>query len=372
MQHAIRILTLLLPLVGAASISKRAADRGTYELKCKDGEGACNNAAFYINCIANKDNKITYLGVNKPQNNQNRIESGCRAGIRQDSQSGPQTQTGSSSSVCQQFPYGMKFIPDPDRLDQPKAKDYECDEWPPASAQQFAYGSKPFQNSLRCITSAENLKLGTQLSQIYQGHTPNQAGTAAKMDAGDFFKVTFDTTNADMNKLKYLKTPIDCTNDGFQFQLTDRPNLGGLISGSSPTARDSQYTLKGSPKPVGMCSIDFTRETDDEFTKICVTDDTNKDCATGLKATIKGKGSHAVKGLPKDVTITTTGALGSPIKFEYDGVKWDTDSRGTGKGPGGSRGESTHLWCRTLDGKSTKPAKGAAPKSKEYTCYFPC
>jgi hypothetical protein len=68
MQQAIlvsHILTLLLPLVGAATISKRGVDRGTFELQCKGGEGACNSAAYYINCITKGDNKITYLGPDK-------------------------------------------------------------------------------------------------------------------------------------------------------------------------------------------------------------------------------------------------------------------------------------------------------------------
>ncbi|KAH8748149.1 hypothetical protein F5883DRAFT_721148 [Diaporthe sp. PMI_573] len=376
------ILTLLLPLVGAATISKRGVDRGTFELQCKGGEGACNNAAYYINCITKGDNKITYLGPDKKKQDTNRIESGCRAGLRQDGATGGQT--GTSTSVCQ-FPNGMKFIPDPDRLSQTAAEDYQCDEWPPASADQPDYASKTNFNSLRCMKSIENQKLGTQLGTIYGGHRANTAGKKAKMDPGDYFKVTLNTNGADMTKLQYAGANPSCTNDGMQFQMTKRPNNGGLITPGAPAANDND---------------------DEDFTNICVTDEATKDCTTGGKATIKtASGSHSVKGLPQgDVTITRTGGQGTRVDLKFGGVKWDTTSKGTGKGPGGSRGQSTHSWCRELDGsakvasrssttkktgaakqpakqpapgKSTtgtgnKPATGAAMKYEEYQCYFPC
>lgn len=371
------IITLLLPLVGAVTISKRAVDRGTFELQCKGGEGACNNAAYYINCIAKGDNKVTYLGANKKQNDQNRIESGCRASLRQESSSG--SMTGTSTSVCQQFPYGMKFIPAPDRLDQTKAEDYQCDEWPPASADQPEFAKKKDKNSLRCMKSSENLKLGTQLGQIYGGSTANTAGKKAKMSAGDYFKVTFNTKGADMSKLQYVKTPNSCKNDGMQFQMTKRPNKGGLISAGNPSDKDNQYTLHGKTEPVGMCSIELHRESDKEFTNICVTDETNTDCKKGGKATITSPtGSHDVSGLSQGtVRMTRTGGQGTKIKFKFSDIEWDTTSTGTGKGPGGSKGKSTHTWCRELDGtnkpKSGSKAGTSAPtKYKEYQCYFPC
>lgn len=364
MQQPIHILSLVLPLVGAATISKRGVDRGTFKLQCKGGEGACNNAAFYIHCISGGDNKVTYLGVDHKQNEQNRIESGCRAAIRQEG-GATGALTGSSTSVCQQFPYGMMFIPDPDRLSQDAAEIYQCDEWPPASAEQPDYAAKAHKNSLRCIKGSENGKLGNELNNIYRGITANTDGKKDEMDAGDYFKVDFDTTGADMSKLRYVVNPKDCTNDGMQFQMTKRPNKGGLITAGVPEDNDNQYTLHGKTKAVGMCSIDFHRESDEEFTNICVTDEANTDCAKGGKATIKtAPGSHAIKGLKQgDVTMTRTGALGTKMEFKFDNIKWDTTSRGTGKGPGGSRGLSTHTWCRELDG---------AGKTKEYTCYFPC
>ena len=250
----------------------------------------------------------------------------------------------------------------------------------------------------------ENLKLGIQLKQIYGGNTPNTAGKKAKMDPGDYFKMTFDTTGADMTKLQYAKPKPDCTNDGMQFQMTKKPLKGGLITPSAPTAKDNEYTLHGKNKPVGMCSIDFHRVSDEDFTDICVTDETNTDCSKGGMATIKSAtGSHDAKGLPQgDVRITRTGDLGTKLKFKFGDIEWDTESKGTGKGPGGSRGLSTHSWCRELDSSAkvasrastskkpaagkqpakqpaqanpatvSKPATGAAMKYKEYQCYFPC
>lgn len=181
----------------------------------------------------------------------------------------------------------MKFIPDPDRLSQTAAEDYQCDEWPPASAEKPDYASKTNFNSPRCMKSIENQKLGTQLGTIYGGHRANTAGKKAKMDPGDYFKVTLNTNGADMTKLQYTGANPSCTNDGMQFQMTKRPNKGGLITPGAPTANDNEYTLHGEKKPVGMCSIDFHRVSDEDFTNICVTDEANKDCTTGGKATIR-------------------------------------------------------------------------------------
>jgi hypothetical protein len=41
---------------------KRAGkDFGTFEIDCKGGEGACNNACFYIRCIVRLAHSITTI-----------------------------------------------------------------------------------------------------------------------------------------------------------------------------------------------------------------------------------------------------------------------------------------------------------------------
>lgn len=56
--------------------------------------------------------------------------------------------------------------------------------------------NKAHPNSLRCMKTSEIGALGNRLSRIY----------------------------ADTNKLKYTKTPVDYTNDGCRFHMTQQPH----------------------------------------------------------------------------------------------------------------------------------------------------
>lgn len=67
-----------------------------------------------------------------------------------------------------------------------------------------------------------------------------------------------------------------------------------------------------------------------------------------------------------------TGGQGTKIKFKFGDIEWDTTSTGTGKGAGGSKGQSTHTWCRELDGMNKLKSGSKSTAYKKYQCYFPC
>ncbi|OAQ65218.1 deoxyribonuclease nucA/NucB domain-containing protein [Pochonia chlamydosporia 170] len=357
----------------ANRLQKRAgADFGVLKFNCKGGEAACNNACYYINCQAQAHNikdadKIVYTGPNSKDNDQNRRESGCQARH-------PQKPHDSVTSVCQAFPYSQVLIPS-DK--QSQALDWQCDEWPPASSQQQPFGSQGrAANSLRCMPGAENRALGSQLAAFYlgRGNFPGRKGKGA-MARDDYAHVEFDVSNADKSKVPFcIKNAgtYNCGNDGYQFGMTRKDLKDGKISAPiAPNAKDNLYALQNTVyKDILQCSVKFTRDGDKDFKDVVLSDADDKDHKAADCNISGGTGDCTLKGLPKDLKLSKTGALGSVIKFEYaPGEKnaninwfaWDTDSKGTGKGPA------------TNDGDSESYCKKAKNGNKEdVECWFPC
>ncbi|OTB10081.1 hypothetical protein K445DRAFT_47973, partial [Daldinia sp. EC12] len=329
-----------------------ATDYGVLKFDCTKGAAACNNACYYINCHA-KDHgiqdpdKVIYE-PDAGQQDLNRINSGCRALTYQDGGR-------STVSVCQSFPYSQKFIPS---NKQSEAGKWQCDEWPPASSQQEPFNSKKgkrIPNSLRCMTGSENASLGGQLGSFYNDLGGSKSKWPGRpkdpMKAGDYFRVEFDISNvADKSTVRYCddsKGPINCENDGYQFGLS---RLGKTVHGK-PEGRitapvdydeDSRYRLLGGNHgDLLECSLKFSRHGDDEFKSTVLTDAKNHDHKVKDFKITKPNGSHKLTGLPKDLEIKRTGAIGSKIEFEYapgqkqnpNWFEWDTESKGTGKGP---------------------------------------
>lgn len=122
----------------ARDLVRRAGrDCGKFICKCQGAEGACNNACFHINCVDKTTKTMVYDASNS--NDENRKQSGCRAGQR---------------SVCNQMPFSQRFH-DPlnhDAGDQ----SINCDEWPMATIKQTPFKEGTIRNSLRCISAVEN------------------------------------------------------------------------------------------------------------------------------------------------------------------------------------------------------------------------
>ncbi|KAK2597376.1 hypothetical protein QQS21_006000 [Conoideocrella luteorostrata] len=353
--------------------ARAGQDFGILKFDCKGGEGACNNACYYINCQAPVHNvkdpdKIVYTGPGSKDNDQNRRESGCQARH-------PQKPNDSVTSVCQAFPYSQKYIPD-DK--QSQALSWQCDEWPPASSQQQPFGSQGrAANSLRCMPGPENESLGRQLSQFYQGqgNFPGRKGSG-KMARDDYARVEFDISGADQSKVSFCKKTngqTNCGSDGFQFGLTRKDLKEGKISAPlAPNAKDNLYALQNTVyKDLFQCSVKFTRDGDKDFKKIVLSDWEDKDHNAPDCSISGATGDCTIKGqLPNDLKVSKTGALGSLIKFEYapgqkdrnvNWYSWDTNSKGTGKGPATNDGDS-ESYCK-------KVKKG---NEEEVECWFPC
>ncbi|KAK6956634.1 hypothetical protein Daesc_001913 [Daldinia eschscholtzii] len=341
---------LIFSLFATATLA--ATDFGVLKFNCAKGAAACNNACYYINCHA-KDHgiqdpdKVIYE-PDLEQQNVNRINSGCRALTYQDGGR-------STVSVCQSFPYSQKFIPS---NKQSEVSKWQCDEWPPASSQQEPFDSKKgkrIPNSLRCMTGSENGSLGGQMSSFYTDAGGSKSKFPGRpkdpMKAGDYFRVKFDISNVlDKSTVRYCddsKGPINCENDGYQFGLSRLGKAAhgkpeGRITAPVDYDEDNRYRLLG-----GMhgdlleCSLKFSRHGDDEFRSTVLTDAKNHDHKVKDFKITKPNGSHKLTGLPKDLEIKRTGAIGSKIEFEYapgqkqnpNWFEWDTESKGTGKGP---------------------------------------
>ena len=115
-------------------------DCGSYTLDCKGAEGACNNACYHSNCIANASthpDRFTYVGRGaNTERDRNREQPGCTAG--------------SGGSVCGRYPFSQKF------RDSTLRGTVQCDEWPMASSIQANLIPWVIRNSLRCIPGSEN------------------------------------------------------------------------------------------------------------------------------------------------------------------------------------------------------------------------
>jgi hypothetical protein len=339
-------------------ILPRAApkDFGTFKVKCAGSESACNNACYYINCVAKNDkdaNKITFIGPNgnNGEADRNRMESGC------------QTPNG---SVCGNYPFSQKFIDD-----QSKATSYSCDEWPPAAAQQEVFDKKATKNSLRCMPHSENASLGAKLGNFINNRGTFPGRPAGAMARDDYFRVTFDTAGADQTKLKFClgQGAAKCTNDGYQFALTEKKTKNGKISAPfDGKGTDSHYALQKTDfKDLFQCSIELVRANNDDF-GVELLNWENKDVTQTKSCTISGAtGTCQLKGLPNTLTIEKHGGRSSKVGFTYAAAgnanyfRWDSESTGNGRGPATDSGHPLQF-CKFTQSQT-------AVKTE---CWFPC
>ncbi len=127
----------LIPTHARNFVRLSGRDCGKFIFKCKDAEGACNNACFHINCVDASTRKMVFDSSNS--NDENRKQSGCKAG---------------GKSICNQMPFSQRFH-DPFNND-PGDQKINCDEWPMATIKQTPFKEGTIRNSLRCIPRGEN------------------------------------------------------------------------------------------------------------------------------------------------------------------------------------------------------------------------
>jgi hypothetical protein len=310
----------------------------------------------------NKDipdaNKITFIGPrgNNGEDTRNRHESGCRV------------DNDRSASVCRSFPFSQHFT---DKL----AHDQDCDEWPPALAQQAAFDPNPKvrpPNSLRCMPDSENRSLGAKLGNIVRG---------ASRD--DFFRVDFTTNigSADQSKVKYClntyngNTEPDCTQDGHQFGMVQKSVQNGKISSPYDNGKgnDNRYKFLGTPyKEVYQCSVKFSRDGDKNIRSVVLSDWENEDHFVKDFELNNNGDTYLMEGLPQGLQIKRTGNFGSKFEYFYapanpvgqniNEFQWDSDMEGEGRGPATDAGNSNRFCYVKADG---------ANKNIE-ECWFPC
>ncbi|KAF2202271.1 hypothetical protein GQ43DRAFT_414083 [Delitschia confertaspora ATCC 74209] len=354
---------------------KRAPkDFGTYKVDCRNSESACNNACYYIRCLAAQDpdaNKIVFIGPNgnNGEDATNRVESGCQVNNPKEA----------SPSVCGNFPFSQKFS-------NPTAgpgDNYQCDEWPPAMHQQPAFGKKKYPNSLRCMPGGENGSLGSKLMQYVNNKAgPHPGRPAGVMSMGDFFRVDFlsNIASADQKKVKFCLGigTTNCGQDGMQFGLVAKPVGGGKISAPfNLNKNDNLYALQGTVyKEIYQCSVEFKRDGDKNIKDVKLLNWENSESQTTTGCTLANNGDTCdLKGLPNDLQIKRTGALGSKIEFEYapgtqntnvNNFAWDSETSGNGRGP----------WTDPASDPNRKPnryCKVTRTGNTENTqCWFPC
>lgn len=352
--------------------AKRApTDFGTFAVDCQGSEGACNNACYYIRCQASQDpdaNKIVFIGPNgnNGEADRNRVESGCNFN------------NPSSGSVCTNFPFSQKFS-------NPTATDYQCDEWPPALHQQpQPFGTRPYANSLRCMPGGENGSLGSKLGNFVnnRGNYPGRPGGVMNRD--DFFRVDFlsNIGTADQSKVNFCLgqgTP-NCGSDGMEFGMTAKPVNGGKISSYYNSAGDdNRYALQNTVySDLYQCGVEFERQGDNDFQNVVLSDWQNNDVQTTPSCTLNADGDTCIlQGLPNDLQIRRTGALGSKVEFEYapgtsgtnvNNFAWDSETSGNGRGP----------WTDPATDPNRQPLRyckvvpGSAPNTEDTKCWFPC
>jgi hypothetical protein len=264
--------------------------------------------------------------------------------------------------VCGAFPFSQKFS-------DPLARDWECDEWPPASAMQDPFSTPGrIPNSLRCMTPFENQSLGGLLSGFLQ---------SKNADRDDFFRVDFTKkiASADRSKVKYCLPQLDCGQDGRQFQLSEKPNVGGKIDSpyNGAKGKDNKYKLSDvAYKELYQCSVKFTRTGDAYITdaKVSSFDDTETKVAD-FKLPNDGA-TYKMKGLPVDLQVKRTGTFGSKLEFSYapglagsnvNNFDWDSEMEGSGRGPF-TNGGKPRRFCKV-------EATGT-PNTELFNCWFPC
>ncbi|KAF2822871.1 hypothetical protein CC86DRAFT_448011 [Ophiobolus disseminans] len=348
-------------------LEKRATDYGTFQVDCKGSENACNNACYYIRCLAPNDpdnNKITYVGTGHADNDRNRIESGCQV-------NNPQ-----GSSICRAFPFSQAFS---NKL----ATDWQCDEWPPALSQQPAFGQKAVANSLRCMPGADNGSLGGKLGGF--------ATKTHRMVRDDFFRVDFlaKIASADQNLVPFcvrqgatMCQPIG-PGDRTQFQMTSKAISGGKVSSpyNDPNAgsNDNKYHIARTPYDnLYQCSVEFTRTGNATFNQIKLFDWENKEHRPQRGCALNNNGDSCdVPGLPQPLRLKRLGFFGTAVGFEYapgtpmsniNQFDWDSDMVGTGRGPWTDPSTDPNR----NPGRFCKVTPGSAASTENFDCWFPC
>lgn len=301
-------------------------------------------------------NKITYIGPdgNNGENDRNRVASGCNFN------------NPFWGSVCTNFPFSQKFSDNK----QAAPSQYQCDEWPPAMAQQIAFGSPGrIANSLRCMPHGENESLGSKLGNYVRSKT---------MVRDDFFRVDFLTgiASADPAKTKFCQPRLDCGSDGLQFGLVNKPVGGGKVSAPYNYAKDDNtYALQGTIyAELYQCGVRFTRRGDWNIEDVVLDNWDNKDVQTTTRCSLLGLFGCRLQGLPHDLWVRSRGTFGSKLGFEYgpsnnvNHFTWDSDMSGNGRGP----------WTDPATDPNRDPLRfckvvpGSAPNTQEFECWFPC
>lgn len=235
------------------------------------------------------------------------------------------------------------------------------------------------------MPGGENGSLGAKLRNfVYNQGGPYPGRPSGVMNRDDFFQVDFlsNIATADQTKVKFcLGTgTTNCGSDGMQFGLTDKPVGGGKISSYYNRAGDdNKYALQNTVYAnLFQCGVSFTRDGDTNIKNVVLDDWQNHDVQTTTGCTLANNGDTCLlKGLPVDLQIKRTGALGTKIEFEYapgqantnvNNFAWDSETSGNGRGP----------WTDPETDPNRKPLRyckvvpGSAANTEDTTCWFPC
>lgn len=234
------------------------------------------------------------------------------------------------------------------------------------------------------MPGGENGSLGAKLGNFVNnvGTYPGRPGGAMNRD--DFFRVDFlaNIGTADQNKVKFClgQGTSNCGSDGNQFGLTAKPIGGGKISSYYNLAgNDNRYALQNTVyADLYQCGVEFERQGDNDFQNVILSDWQNDEVQTTSSCSIGADGGTCLlQGLPNDLQIRRTGALGSKIEFEYapglanvnvNNFAWDSQTSGNGRGP----------WTDPVTDPNRQPLRyckvvpGSGPNTEDTKCWFPC
>ncbi|KAI9795756.1 MAG: hypothetical protein M1833_006849 [Piccolia ochrophora] len=343
---------------------EEGSDCGKWHFNCKGAESACNNACYHVKCVDQKSETMVYDSKNNEQ--KHRENSGCQT---------------TGGSVCDAFPFSQK-LHDPFRSsEESKGKDYSCDEWPMAMIKQDDFKDGKYRNSLRCIPTEENDNAGRQLQEFIAGKDGMRDRTCkGKLKDGDRFKVTFETKDADQDKMPFCVKKT-CDNDGYEFRMTKKTARKGDLRFPYDAGRDNHYTVAGLDRDILQCSVVIHRRRNAQF---------DIELFDWMKKSVKKETQHIedpngfviAKGLPADLAIIKTGSIGTRLSFNYgaheffkfDAGKgdfaWDTDSVGQSRQFRKNRDETDDekdaMYCRVGNvDRMHKP-------EQRIECFFPC
>ena len=353
-------------------------DCGTFKLACERAEGACNNACYAINCINTAYSTFTYVGPTTVPRNRNEAN-------RNREQSGANVSGGTGKPVCGAVPFSQK-VRDPAAealgLD-PVTAALDSDEFPMASSQQDDFQEGTIRNALRCIPDGDNRRSGRRVGDFINNRGPGRAGKTCegRLRRDDHFVFDFDFTGADTSKLQYCipdsnTQQIDCSNDGFQFHLSELPTDTGRFDFPYDNVTDNHYQItrlpsddNNTPADILQCSVQVDRTGNDDFSAEIFDVDGNSQGTQD--ATLEDAlDQFSVDGLPYPVTIQKTGNIGSEVRFTFEPASggtpdpvfgsftWNTDSKGFSDDISGDGS-----YCQVGD---------VASKKQSTKCYFPC